>query len=153
MRGAFSMVAAWIETTAGSTAAARSAKLGRPRVVLAVCAATWVAESVRSGSVDPGTVIPRPPARTMPKTTAPTTRSMVATWRLRVMLMSTAFSFLLAACDLRIAAHTPYKQGPCQRNFTLRPEEEPGRHPLEFGRTCHLGTPEIKTRRAALPPT
>ena len=68
-----SMVAAWIETTAGID------RLGEVGEARAGCAAATArrppgsAESGVSGAVSPGAVSRRPPARTMPKTTAPRT--------------------------------------------------------------------------------
>ena len=67
--GAFSMVAAWMETTAGSTASARSAKLGS--VVVACCAASRVADSsgpVRRPGWGPSSAgLPRGPCRRRPR--------------------------------------------------------------------------------------
>ena len=83
-RGRFSIVAAWIETTAGSTAWARSAKLGN-EVIGALLPAIWVADSDDSASAArPGTVRLSPPASTMPNTTAPRTSRNVVSWRLWV---------------------------------------------------------------------
>jgi hypothetical protein len=72
-RGAASKVAARIDTTAGSTASARSAKPGT-----AGPAPAGAATSTGPRAPWPGAVSSRPPAKTIPKTTAPTTRSRVA---------------------------------------------------------------------------
>ena len=90
------MVAAWIDTTAGSTASARSAKLGRPcEVARPPFATSWVADRVEvCGAVMPGTVSCSPPARTMPKMTAPTTSNVVATWCVRGVFIFASVSFL-----------------------------------------------------------
>jgi hypothetical protein len=72
----------------------RGLKLGKVAMAgfeLAMC----VADSATSESAAiPGKVNCRPPARTMPKTTAPRTRRNVARWRLRYVLINADVSFL-----------------------------------------------------------
>ena len=90
------MVAAWIDTTAGSTASARSAKLGR--VVVDAAEARRVADRRHWPPVligRPGTVNCRPPARTMPKTTAPENQQERRQISLGWVLMSASISFLI----------------------------------------------------------